>query len=164
MAYTTTDLRQEIIDQIAYLHDYDGDGTEECTISFVDENDITRYVPIKTHEDMNEDDLDYMPFIEVEIVDTPAKTKTLGKTRYIEQYIDFNLYYVRTDDIDIKDFHITIFNKMVHQITDDSRHNRFTNAVQVEVIDDTKSIRELKGKEIVYHKVLSVKAKRWDSG
>jgi len=170
MAYTSFDPRDDLIASFTSDIDYDRDGTTEKCIAVIHSaingniTGKTINIPVLCVDKSRVGTLPYLPIVEVTIVTTRSNATNLGQTRYNEALIDFNLYVQNMQGITIKDFTKAVLDTIVNGITTFNRTSTFTNFLHAEVSNDGRIIIERVGDNIITHKVLSVRANRYDSG
>lgn len=140
-------------------------GHDEYVISVTDDMNDTIYLPLVLPGESRGEDAREMPLIEMILVTSLVGVHNVqGTVRDQEAYIDFNIYYANTDNITPTKFGKTVADELVSQIMTD-RHST-TVGVWMEVINDGREIIEetIKGKSVIYHRVVEVLAKNYDDG
>lgn len=164
MAYTGFDPRDDIIASFTSDKDFDRDGNDEKCVSPTNDLDDQIHVPVLCVEESRLGDLPYLPLIEVTIVTAPSHVTNLGGTRYNAMLIDFNIYVQNDENITVKSFIQQMVNTIINGITVYNKNNTFSPALHVEVVDEGRIILEKVGSGIVFHRVVTVWANRYDRG
>ena len=162
MAFTGFDPRDDLIASFTNDVDYDRDGnTEKCVQPTNDIGDTVN-VPVLCVEESRLGDIPYLPLVEVMLVALPSHATNLGTRRFNDAIIDFNIYVQNDEHITVKDFIQSIANTIVNGITTYNRNSTFSNFLHAEIMGDGRLILEEVGSNIVFHKVISVRAIRYD--
>lgn len=124
-----------------------------------DYNDI--YIPMYLYEKINTDNLPSMPFIAFKIVavsNDPHDIK--ASTRKFTAYIDMDVSFVNTNNIDVVQFKDDVRDNLHNLI----RTNQETvTGVFFMNIEDERYREDFKGRQIVFHYILTIKAIYYDS-
>ena len=161
MSYTAFDPRVAIRSAIGYER-YIND-TDISTVSVLDDYQDYVYIPLWLPGEVRSGSLPEMPFIEMKLVSSPASPLNVGADRREQDcYIDFNLYYVNTENITPTVFGKTVADEVVNLIT----INRCTTSTVtfMEVINDGLEYEELgeDGTTVVFHRVVEIHCKNFD--
>lgn len=163
MVYFSFDPRPHIRTAIGYTWDYDEDGTDESVVSVTNDVNDTVYIPLFLPGETRGEELEYMPFIDMVLVSSPAEAHHVGgSVREQHAYIDFNIWYTNVDDITPTVFGKTVADEVVDLIM--TYRNSVTSAYFVEVVDDGRELFENLGQGVVYHRVVSIHAINYDNG
>ena len=155
MTHYSFDIRDEIRDAIGYQWNIHGD--DRSTVSVTDSWNDTIYIPLLLPGEVRSGELPTMPFIEMNLISAPAITKNIyGDIKRNEAYIDLNLYYANQDNISATTFGRVVANRICDLI-DDYRIST-TSAFFIEVINSSREIIEITGRQPVFHRVIELKA------
>jgi len=164
MTYKSFDPRINIRNKIGYSIDFNHDDVDESTISVTDSYSDTVFLPLLMPSEVRTSELYPMPFIEMTLVSSPCFLHNIGgDIREQEAYIDFNIYYTDTDNIDATSFGKTVADELVLQLM--TYKNSVSTVSELEPVDDGREIIETDGtgKQVVFHRIVKVKCKNWDN-
>ena len=165
MSYTGFNPIVNIINDIGYEWDVDGDGNQESCLTITYPSGPVKgnicYIPMYTTDEVRSGELPTMPFIEFTHVTGPGSVHNIqGDVRYDQAYIDMNIYAALNDEIDImKTWMKTVEDEIYNQIMT-WRHG-ISDCSWVEPIDN-REIIEMDGKKVIYHNIISLYANRYD--
>jgi len=162
MTYNSYDPRKLIRDTIGTYWWTQEEGT--CTVVTVtDRNHDTVRVPLRLAEEFKAESLDEFPAIEMSLVNTSYEPHDIAAgTRKREAYIDLNLYFTDTDNIDRTKFGKDVMDKLQDLVR--SNHCTFgnnTNRMFVN-IEDVRYIEEPQAHQVIYHYVCTIYAIHYD--
>jgi len=156
MSYSSFDPRVAIREQIGTERYVNGDDV--YTITVKDKYDDNVYIPLLLPGEIRTGVLNPMPFIEMTLVTVGAEAHNVGgDVRYTTAYIDFNVYYSNTDNINPTLFGKKVADCVVNLVT--NNRQSVTGSYFMEVINDGREILETDddGKIIAFHRVVEVK-------
>lgn len=167
MAYTAFDPRSVIISTIGHSIDFNGDDIDESCVSVIypdsDSKGDRCYIPMYVASEARYGELPHLPFIEVTLVDAPVETHNVqGDVKMKEAYIDFNIYAVNTDNINIKTWMPVVKNELIDKLTE---YRQVVSGVEdIEVTNSGREIFEVEGGQTTFHHVISIYSYSYDSG
>lgn len=153
------DPRIWIRNQIGYTKYMDGE--DRSTVSVVDNRNDRMYLPLYLPGEVRTGDLPNMPFIEMVLVSSPAATMDIGGgIKDQESYLDFNIYYTHTSHVTPSEFGKTVADEIVTKIL--ANRSSVASTYFVEVINSGREIIEAEeGKQVIFHRILEIKAKNY---
>jgi len=147
------DIRHHLRTTIGF--DWEVDGVDCSTVSVKDSNDEWIYVPLFLPGECRTGELPEMPFIEMTLVNAPSYTLNLsGDTNRDESYLDFNIYYVATDNLSATSFGRDVADKIVQLL--DTYKTSVTSTYWVDVLNSSREIIEDYSGSVVFHRVVEV--------
>jgi hypothetical protein len=153
------DLRSHLRSIIGYNWEVDGD--EVSTVSVKNDADDWVYLPLLLPSEARTGTLPELPFIEMTLVNAPSYTRNVGgDVNMNECYLDFNIYFVETDDISASSFGRTVCDKIVQLL--DTYKTSVTSAYWVDVLNSGREILEEISGSIVFHNVVEVWIMNYD--
>lgn len=162
MSYDTFDPRQNIIDTIGtdYWDESQGDYK---TINVEDNSNATVRIPLKKTELVSTETLSEMPFIEVKMADSHYDPHDVGSTsRKEEAFIDLDLYFADTDNIDCAAFGKKVLDKLqdefrTHECDFSNNFNMFISIVDIGQRRDDQD-----GRQVIFHIIATVYCLRYN--
>jgi len=154
---TAYDPREDIRQTIGTERYIRGTGDAYC-LSVTNDKGDTVYVPLYKPQEVYCDNPPELPFIQMNVVTTPASTMNVGGDIHkSEAYIDFNITYLPTTDKIDNEFGEDVASAIVDAIMDDRSCN--TIGFFVEVINDGREYFEgSEGRGVVFHRVVEIYA------
>jgi len=132
----------------------DGDGENEYCLLVTDNNNDTIYVPLWLSEEIKTVDLPELPFIEMHLTTTLATPHdVMAAVRKYDVYIDLNVRYADTDNIDSTSFGKKIADEIVNQVR--TNQSVVTNTF-MNIMDESKVMQESSARQVVFHRVLTL--------
>jgi hypothetical protein len=160
MAYEAYDPRDDIRAKIG-TNRYDFDREESYyTIDVVDDDARTIHIPMYDREEVKSGEQPNLPFISMalaHVINEPHDVR--ASTRKFIAYIDIDVAYVATDNINIKDFGKKIKNELHDKIR---AYQETTNGVFFMNIDDERYIDETNPRQMVFHYILTLQCIFYD--
>jgi len=155
MSHTAFDPRSDIISTIGFTRYVD--GVDRSTVSVENKYGDKVFIPLLLPGEARTGDLPRLPMIEVNLMSSPHSTINIGgDVKYQEAYIDFNIYYTHTSDIEPATFGVSVADELCNLIT--SKRNNLPIGMYMEVINSGREIIEQQdGKQVVFHRVVEVK-------
>lgn len=162
MAFNSHDPRKLIRDTIGTAWFLPEEGSVTVVTVTDNYNDTVR-IPLRMAEEFKAESLDEFPAIEMVLVNTSYEPHDIAAgTRKREAYIDFNLYFTDTDNIDRTKFGKDVMDTLQNLVRDN--HCTFgndTNRMFVN-IEDVRYIEETGAHQVVYHYVCTIYAIHYD--
>lgn len=158
MSYSSSDIRTTLRNKIGYSRYI---NNSDCsTVSVTDDWGDIVYLPLYYPEEVRSGDLPPMPFVEMNLVDSPASAISIGgDVRSMDVYLDFNIYYVKKENLQTN-FGKTVSDEIINQIT--NNRSSVSDSYFVEIVNDGREIIEQEeGKSPVFHRVLECKIKNY---
>ena len=158
--YSALDPRVAIRNQIGYSKYM---NEMDCsTISVTDNWGDILHLPLYMPGEVRTDDLPPMPFIEMTLITSPATAMDIGGgVRDQDCYMDFNIYYVDTENISTVSFGKVVADEIIDKVTT-YRSCTIASTYFVEIVNDGREIIEqTEGKQVVFHRVLECHVKNY---
>lgn len=158
MSYSSSDIRTTLRNTIGYSRYM---NNSDCsTVSVTDDWGDTLYIPLYYPEEVRSGDLPPMPFIEMNLVDSPSSAISInGGVREMDVYLDFNIYYVIQENLQTN-FGKTVSDEIINQIT--NYRSSVSDSYFVEIVNDGREIIEQEeGKSVIFHRVLETHIKNY---
>lgn len=158
MSYSSSDIRTTLRNQIGYSRYM---NNMDCsTVSVTDDWGDIIYIPLYYPEEVRSGDLPPMPFIEMNLVDSPSSAISInGGVREMDVYLDFNIYYVQQENLQIN-FGKIVSDEIIDLVTNDRSSVSYSYFVEI-VNDGREIIEQEEGKSAVFHRVLECKIKNY---
>lgn len=119
------------------------------------------YIPIYDREEVKSGEQPPLPFISLALVTVLNKPHNIGATvRHFIAYVDIDVAYVATSDIDIKDFGKAIKDKLHDLIR---TYQATTTGVFFMNIESERYIDEEQPRQMVFHYILTLKVEFSDA-
>lgn len=159
MTWSSSDIRKDIRTAIGYSKHIS--GMDVSTVSVYTEYNEYVYLPMFLPSESRTSDLPKFPYIEMNLMTSPTKPASIdGEVRNMDVYLDFNIYYVKTDLINPDVFGKLVADEIIDKIT--TYRCSIPNSYFVEIINDGREILEVKeGKIVVFHRVVECHIKNW---
>lgn len=164
MSYNTFDPRQNIIDTIG-TDWWDESQQEYKTINVLDNSNATVRIPLKKSELVSTESLSEMPFIEVKMVETLYDPHDVGSaSRKEEAYLDLDLYFADTDNIDCAAFGKKVLDKLQNEFRahECDFSNNYDMFVTITNIGQRRDDRE--SRQVIFHIIATVYCIRYNIG
>ena len=161
MAHESFDPRDTIRETIG-TQGYNFDLEEEYyTVNIVDADNITLKVPIYDEEEVKSGEQPQLPFISLKLAYIENDPHNVGATvRKFTAYIDVDVAYTATENINIKDFGKKIKNELHDKIR---TYQATITGVFFMNIDSERYIDEIGGRQVVFHYILTLMANYSDA-
>lgn len=162
MSYKSGDSRVALREKIGTEKYVNGEDIY-CIIA-TDKYDDNVNIPMYLPGECRTEDMPPLPFIEINLVSVNAEPHNIGgNIRKTTAYLDMNIYYANTDNIEATTFGKTVADEIIDCVT--QNRSSVTDTYFVEVINDGREIPEYKdGKIVAFHRVLELKATNYDNG
>lgn len=161
MAFTAYDPRDNIRAAIG-TNKYDFDREESYyTISVIDNESKTIDIPMYDREEIysrEQPDLPFMSMALAHVVNEPHDVR--ASTRKFIAYVDIDVAYVATNNINIKDFGKKIKDELHNNIR---TYQETTTDVFFMNIDEERYIDEKNPRQMVFHYILTLKCIYYDA-
>jgi hypothetical protein len=158
MSYYSGDFRENLRTQIGWHYN------EQSIVSITNDNNDSVYIPLLLPGEVRSGEMNYMPFIEMTLVDSISKTEGVdGATKKQDCYIDLNLWYTDMNGISMTTFARKVCDHLNNLITN-SRCS-VASVYHSEVIGDREIPEpDMGGRSPVMHRVLSVHMRNYNTG
>jgi hypothetical protein len=140
-------------------------GFDESTISVTDDEHNTIYVPMLFPDEARGENNREMPFIEMTLMTEPNRTRSVDGVVHDETaYLDFHIYYAKTDNITPRTFGKAVADELVDKITQ-NRHS-VSGCSWMEVSNKGREMFEqaISGKQVVFHRVVEIFCLNYSNG
>jgi len=143
------------------LYNYDKEEQQYIIQVTASKTGETINIPIYDREEIKSGIQPHLPFISLALVTVLNKPHNIGASvRHFIAYIDIDVAYVATSDIDIKDFGKTIRDKL-HDLIRTYQAN--TTGVFFMNIDSERYIDEENPRQMIFHYILTLKTEYHDA-
>jgi hypothetical protein len=134
---------------------YDFDLEKEYySLSVIDNDNRTVYIPIYLDEEVRSGDMPNLPLISLKMALTRYDPHNVsGTVRIMKSYVDVDIIFVNTDNIDVKDFGKKVRNVIQDKIRTYQQSMTGTFWMNLE---SERTITEQDARQVVFHYVLTL--------